>query len=57
MPPSEEKVAEMDFDVGDLPTNDSNESELHQEEKKPDVETCLWIAMYSIGRMLLPSAI
>ena len=33
MPPSEEKVAEMDFDVGDLPTNDSNESELHQEEK------------------------
>ncbi len=39
MPPSEEKVAEMDFDVGDLPTNDSNESELHQEEKKPDVES------------------
>ena len=39
MPPSEEKVAKIDFDVGDLPTNDSNESELHQEEKKPDMES------------------
>ena len=29
MPPSEEKVAEIDFEVGDLPTNDINELELH----------------------------
>ena len=35
MPPSEEKVAKMDFDVGDFSTSDIDESELYQEEKKP----------------------
>ena len=39
MPPSEEKIAEMDFDIGDLPKNNIDESELHQEEKKPDLES------------------
>ena len=39
MPPSEEKVAKMDFDVGDLSTNDIDESELYQEEKKPEMES------------------
>ena len=37
MPPSEEKVTEIDFDVGDFSTNDIDESELQQEEKKPDM--------------------
>ena len=39
MPPSEEKVAKMDFDVGDLSTNDVDEAELYQEEKKPEMES------------------
>ena len=39
MPPSEEKVAKMDFDVSDLSTNDIDESELYQEEKKPEMES------------------
>ena len=39
MPPSEEKVAKMDFDAGDLSTNDIDESELYQEEKKPEMES------------------
>ena len=39
MPPSEEKAAEIDFDVDDLSTNDFDDLELHQEEKKPDVES------------------
>ena len=39
MPPSEEKAAEIDFDLDDLSTNDFDDLELHQEEKKPDVES------------------
>ena len=39
MPPSEEKVAKMDFAVGDLSTNDSDESELDQEENKTEMES------------------
>ena len=40
MPPSEEKIAEMDFDGSDLSTNDIDDvSEVDHDEKKPEMES------------------